>query len=68
MIDEIDKYNKMLKKEYGEDITVKIKNYIEDGGSKVYYFSSVLNGDSESFKTVREAYDYACMYLEYQGF
>ena len=66
MNNEIKKYNDMLKKEYGEDITVKIKNYIEDDGSKVYYFSSVLNGDSESFETVREAYDYACMYLEYQ--
>lgn len=66
MINEIDKYNKMLKEEYGGDIIVKIKNYIEDDGSKVYYFSSALNGDSEGFETVREAYDYACMYLEYQ--
>ena len=67
MINEIDKYNKMLKEEYGEDITVEIQNYIDDDGSKVYCFSSALNGDSEGFETSREAYDYACMYLEYQG-
>ena len=66
MINEIDKYNKMLKEEYGEDITVEIKNYINDDGSKVYYFSSALNENSGGFETVREAYDYACMYLEYQ--
>lgn len=66
MINEIDKYNKMLKEEYGEDITVEIKNYIDNDDSKVYYFSSALNEDSEVFETVREAYDYACMYLEYQ--
>ncbi len=66
MINEIDKYNKMLKKEYGEEITVEIKSYTDDDGSKVYYFSSILNGDSDGFETIREAYDYACMYLEYE--
>lgn len=64
MSNEIEKYNKMLKEEYGENITVKIKSNTDDDGNEYYYYISAHKGDSESFETVREAYDYACMYLE----
>ena len=68
MSNEIEKYNKMLKEEYGENITVEIKNNTDDDGNEYYYYISAYKGDSESFETVREAYDYACMYLECLGF
>ena len=36
----LDKYNAMLKKKYGENITVKLVSYIEDDGSKWYRYTS----------------------------
>lgn len=67
MINEIDKYNKMLREEYGEDITVEIKSYVEDDGSEWYYYTSIRYDDSDAFETVAEAYDEAYVYLRYVG-
>ena len=66
MNNEIKKYNDMLKEEYGEEITVKIKSYTDDDGSEVYYYSSMLEGESDDFDTAEDAYYDACIYLDYQ--
>lgn len=65
MVNEIDKYNDMLKKEYGESITVEIKSAIDDDDSQYYYYTSAHKGDSDDFETVEEAYVDACIYLKY---
>lgn len=62
----VDKYNEMLKSEYG-DVTVQIKSYAEDDGSVLYYYTSARYGDSEIFETIEEAYSDACLYLSYVG-
>lgn len=62
----IEKYNAMLREEYGEDITVEIKSEIDDDGSKYYYYTSARYGDSDNtFESIEEAYDDACIYLSY---
>ena len=61
------KYNEMLKKDYGQDITVQIKSYVEDDGSVFYYYTSARYGDSDAYATIIEAYDAACLYLSYVG-
>jgi hypothetical protein len=59
----LDKYNAMLKEEYGEYITVKIKSYIEDDGSEWYYYTSNKYGDSDAYETIEKAYKEAGIYL-----
>ena len=62
----IAKYNEMLRQKYGNNITVEIKSYVEDDDSIWYYYTTARYGDSESaFKTAKEAYDDACIYLSY---
>lgn len=61
---DIEKYNDMLKEKYGENITVKIKSYIEDDGSRWYYFISTKYGESDSFETIEKAYEQADIYLD----
>ena len=64
----INKYNAMLKEEYGQDISVEIVSYIEDDDSEWYCFTSARYGDSDNaFETVEEAYNDACLYLSYVG-
>ena len=64
----LDKYNAMLKEEYGKDITVKLTSYIEDDGSEWYRYTSARYGDSDNaFETIEEAYSDACLYLSYVG-
>lgn len=63
----IDKYNVMLKTEYGENVTVEIKSYIEDDDSVWYYYTSTRYGDSNAFESIEEAYNDACIYLSYVG-
>ena len=60
-------YNQMLKEEYGENITVEIKSYIEDDGTILYYYTSIRYGDRDAFETIEEAYKDACIYLSYVG-
>ena len=60
-------YNKMLKDRHGQNITVEIKSYVEDDDSVWYYYTSARYGDSDSFRTVKEAYDAADLYLCYVG-
>lgn len=59
----LEKYNKMLKAEYGENITVEIKSYIEDDDSELYYYTSAKHGNSDAYETVEEAYKNVCLYL-----
>ena len=64
----LDKYNEMLREEYGSDITVKLIRYIEDDGSELYRFTSARYGDSDNaFETAKEAYYDASVYLNYIG-
>lgn len=64
----IDKYNAMLRDEYGEGITVELKSYVEDDDSVWYYYTSARYGRSDySFETIEEAYTDACIYLSYVG-
>ena len=64
----LEKYNAMLKEEYGVNITVEIKSYIEDDDSVWYYYTSARYGRSENaFETIEEAYSDACLYLSYVG-
>lgn len=64
----IEKYNAMLREEYGKDITVEIKSYIEDDNSEWYYYTSARYGDSDNaFESIEEAYNDACIYLSYVG-
>ena len=62
----VEKYNEMLRDEYG-DVTVQIKSYTEDDGSVLYYYTSARYGDSDAFETIEEAYSDACLYLSYVG-
>lgn len=66
MTNEIEKYNKMLKEEYGENITVEIKSNTDDDGSEYYYYISAYKGDSDDFETIEDAYNDACIYLKYE--
>lgn len=59
----LDKYNEMLRERHGKNITVEIKSYIEDDGSKWFYYTSSRYGDSDAYKTIEEAYDEADTYL-----
>lgn len=59
----LNKYNSMLKEKHGEEITVQIKDYIEDNGSIRYYYTSAKYGDSDAYDTVEEAYTVADRYL-----
>lgn len=59
----LEKYNAMLREIYGENITVKIKSYIEDDGNEYYYYTSKKYGDSDAYETVEEAYKEADIYL-----
>lgn len=59
----LDKYNKMLRDTHGKNITVQIKSYIEDDDSEWYYYTSAKYGDSDSYKTIEEAYENANDYL-----
>lgn len=59
----LDKYNSMLKEKHGANITVEIKNYIEDDNSIWYYYTSDKYGDSDAYETIEEAYKEADIYL-----
>lgn len=63
----LEKYNLMLKADFGENITVQIKSYIEDDGSEWYYYTSSRYGDSDAYETAEEAYAAAAIYLSYVG-
>ena len=67
MDDILHMYNKMLREEYGEGVTVEIKSYEEDDGTTWFYYTSARYGDSYAFETAKEAYDDACIYLSYVG-
>lgn len=62
VISMMDKYNKMLKAEYGENITVEIKGGFDDG-NEFFYYTSARYGDSDRFETIEEAYKEASNYL-----
>lgn len=63
----IDKYNFMLKKRYGKNITVEIKSYIDDDKNIQYYYTSARYDNSDVYETIEEAYDKACIYLDGMG-
>jgi uncharacterized protein YvpB len=57
------KYNAMLKEEYGKDITVEIKSYIEDDDTVWYYFTTMRYESNDSFASLEEVYKAAKWYL-----
>ena len=57
------KYNAMLKEEYGKDITVEIKSYIEDDDTVWYCFTTMRYGSNDGFASLEEAYKAAKWYL-----
>ena len=59
----LNKYNSLLKEKHGEEITVQIKDYIEDNDGIRYYWTSAKFGDSDAYDTVEEAYVVADGYL-----
>ena len=59
----INKYNEMLRKTHGKNITVQIQSYIEDDGSEWYYYTSARYGESDAYETIEEAYKEADSYL-----
>lgn len=63
----LEKYNAMLKEVYGKNITVQIKSYIEDDGSEWFYYTSRKYGNSDTYKTIEEAYKEADIYLKSIG-
>lgn len=65
--DPVAKYNEMLRKTHGENITVQIRSYIEDDDSEWYYYTSARYGDSDAYETVKEAYEDADAYLHGVG-
>ena len=56
--------NKMLKQRHGNNISVKIKHFIDDNGDTKYYFTSRQYGDGDTFDRSVDAYydadDYLC--------
>lgn len=60
----IEKYNAMLKEVHGEKTTVQIKSCIEDDDSEWYYYTSRKYGNSDTYKTIEEAYKEANIYLK----
>lgn len=60
----LEKYNAMLKEVHGKNITVQIKSYIEDDGSEWFYYTSRKYGNSDTYKTIEEAYKEADIYLK----
>ena len=63
----LDRYNAMLRKTHGKNITVQIKSYIEDDDSEWYYYTSAKYGDSNAYETIEEAYKEADSYLHGVG-
>ena len=63
----VEKYNEMLRDEYGQNITVQLRSCTEDDGNVLYYYTSARYGDINSFETIEEAYSDACLYLSYVG-
>ena len=63
----LNRYNDMLRKTHGENITVEIKSYIEDDDSEWYYYTSTKYGDSNAYETIEEAYKEADDYLHGVG-
>ena len=60
----LQKYNDMLKQEYGDTITVELVSYVEDDDSVLYTYTSQNYGnDHPAFETIEEAYNDVCMYL-----
>lgn len=66
--DELAKYNAMLRKTHGKNITVEIKSYIEDDDSVRYYYTTARYGDSDdTWDTAEGAYKEANSYLHGVG-
>lgn len=63
----LNKYNEILKLAHGQKIAVQVKSYVEDDGSKWYYYTSTKYGDSDAYKTIEEAYKEADSYLHGVG-
>lgn len=62
----IEKYNAMLREIHGQNITVQIKSCIEDG-NEYYYYTSRKYGDSDTYKTIEEAFKETDIYLKGVG-
>lgn len=66
--EEIKKYNLMLRRTHGENITVEIKKYVEDDDSVRFYFTTAAFGDTnDTWDTAEEAYKEADSYLRVIG-
>lgn len=59
----IDKYNELLREEFGMDIAVQIKSNSEDDDSIRFLFTSAKYGDSYSYDTAEKTYSEARKYL-----
>ena len=61
------KLNNMLRETHGKRITVKLKHYIEDDGTTMYYYTSAKYGDSDAYRHAVDAYYEADNYLHGVG-
>lgn len=61
------KLNSMLRETHGKRITVKLKSYIDDDGSTMYYYTSAKYGDSDAYRRAIDAYYEADGYLHGVG-
>ena len=55
--------NEELKNRHGHTLTLRVKSYIEDDGSKRYYYNSTKYEDSDAYETIEEAFEEANDYL-----
>lgn len=61
----LEKYNAMLKEEFGENITVELQSFMDDDDVERFYYTTTGFGESSSFDAVEDAYADACIYLRY---
>ena len=60
---EVDKYNQMLKDEFGDDLSLKICEFEDDDDKTRYCFCGITVSESKHYDNVKECYDDARDYM-----
>ena len=62
--DDVDKFNRKLRDEFGEDITLRLYETDQCGDPEYYFMGVTTNGESEYYDDVEDAYNAARSYMQ----
>ena len=62
--DDVDKFNRKLRDEFGEDITLRLYETDQCGDPEYYFMGVTTNGESEYYDNVENAYNAARSYMQ----